>query len=71
MSCAGHVIYEMASEGRELNDVTPSNDSKDYQHVKDEAVKAVLKHIFHMVYEASSIQTDHLQEVSVKTCLPV
>ena len=59
----------MASEGRELTDTIPSKDSDDYQHVKDEAVKAVLKHIFTMVSEPSSVPRDNLKEVSAIICL--
>ena len=61
----------MASDGRELKDIIPSDESDEYQHVKDEAVKAVLKHIFHMVCEASSVPRDNLQEVSANNRLPV
>lgn len=52
-SCAGRVLYEMASEGREFASIVPEDDSSDYQHVKDREVGRILKLIFSKVSQPS------------------
>jgi hypothetical protein len=60
---SGHVIYEMASEGRELTSVIPADDSSDYSHVKDREVERVLRLIFSKATEYGEYQI-FMQEVS-------